>query len=259
MPTGTVFDIKRFAIHDGPGIRTTVFLKGCPLDCWWCHNPEGCSADPEFMDRVAEHRTPVAVGSKMTVAEVMAEIEKDLLFYDESGGGVTFSGGEPLSQAEFLIALLTRCRRQGLHTALDTTGYAAPEIISRVAPLVDLFLYDLKVMDDSDHRTYTGVSNAGILKNLGFLANAGRTVSIRFPVIPGINDGSDNLARMAAFLSNLNLKVIDLLPYHRIHRQKYHRLGRPERLADLEPPATEAIARLSSYFTTRGFAVRVGG
>jgi len=195
----------------------------------------------------------------MTVAEVMAEVEKDFLFYDESGGGVTFSGGEPLLQTDFLIALLMRCRRDGLHTALDTTGYAAPEIVSRVAPLVDLFLYDLKVMDDRDHRTYTGVSNAGILENLNFLAEASRTVAIRFPVIPGINDGLDNLARMAAFLSDLNLKAIDLLPYHRIHRQKYHRLGQPERLAGLEPPDAEAIGRLSAYFTTRGFSVRVGG
>lgn len=259
MPTGIVFDIKRFALHDGPGIRTTVFLKGCPLDCWWCHNPEGRALDPEFMDRGATQQTPAVVGSKMTLAEVMAEIEKDTLFYDESGGGVTFSGGEPLSQADFLIALLTRCRRLGLHTALDTSGHAPPEILSRVAPLVDLFLYDLKLMDDRDHRTYTGVSNAGILENLRVLVDTGRSVSIRFPLIPGINDGPDNLARMAAFLSDLNLKDIALLPYHRIHRQKYHRLGRPERMADMAAPTAEAIDLLSAYFATRGFSVRVGG
>lgn len=259
MPTGIVFDIKRFAIHDGPGIRTTVFLKGCPLDCWWCHNPEGRCPEPESLAGSAMNPAPVDVGKEMTVAEVMAEIEKDILFYDESGGGVTFSGGEPLWQADFLLALLRSCRRQGLHTTLDTTGYAAPEIIARVAPLIDLFLYDLKLMDDDHHRTYTGVSNVGILKNLGGLAAAGRALVIRFPVIPGINDGSQNLERMAAFLSDRDLKMIDLLPYHRIHRQKYGRLGRLERLAHLAPPGEVEIERLSAYFTTRGFSVRVGG
>ena len=259
MPTGIVFDIKRFAIHDGPGIRTTVFLKGCPLDCWWCHNPEGRRANPESMRGSAGNGAPVDVGREMTVTEVMAEIESDILFYDESGGGVTFSGGEPLLQPDFLTALLTDCRRQGLHTTLDTTGYAAPEIIARVAPLVDLFLYDLKLMDDSEHRTYTGVSNAGILENLSRIVAAGRTVAIRFPLIPGINDGPDHLAQMATYLGDLNLNRIDLLPYHRIHRQKYERLGCPDRLADLAPPGEDAIERVSAYFRARGFSVQVGG
>ena len=259
MPTGIVFDIKRFAIHDGPGIRTTVFLKGCPLDCWWCHNPEGRHADPESMEGPGGNGIPAAVGREMTVAEIMKEIERDVLFYDESGGGVTFSGGEPLLQADLLSALLADCRGRGLHTALDTTGYAAAEIISGIAPLVDLFLYDLKLMDDSEHRTYTGVSNAGILENLRTIVDAGRRVVIRFPLIPGINGGTDNLARTTAFLNDLNLNRIDLLPYHRIHRQKYERLGCPDRLADLAPPGEGAIERVSAYFTTRGFLVQVGG
>ena len=259
MPTGIVFDIKRFAIHDGPGIRTTVFLKGCPLDCWWCHNPEGRHAAPESMDGSGGNGAPVEVGREMTVTEVMKELTRDVLFYDESGGGVTFSGGEPLLQANFLTALLAGCRCQGLHTTLDTTGYAAPEIMARVAPLVDLFLYDLKLMDDSEHRTYTGVSNDGLLENLRRIVGVGRPVVIRFPLIPGINDGPHNLEQMAVFLRDLNLNRIDLLPYHHIHRQKYERLGCPDRLADLAPPGKDTIERVADYFTTRGFAVRVGG
>jgi pyruvate formate lyase activating enzyme len=259
MTAGTIFDIKRFAIHDGPGIRTTVFLKGCPLDCWWCHNPEGRQAGPETVGGTAESEDLVDVGREMTVAEVMDEVAKDILFYDESGGGVTFSGGEPLWQADFLVALLTDCRRRGVHTTLDTTGYGAPQTIARVAPLADLFLYDLKLMDDNDHRTYTGVSNAGILKNLRTIVAAGRRVVIRFPVIPGINEGPDNLKRVAAFLEDLNLKRIDLLPYHRIHRRKYARLGCTERLKDLAPPGADTIERLAAYFRTRDFTVGVGG
>ena len=262
MPQGTVFDIKKFAIHDGPGIRTTVFLKGCPLDCWWCHNPEGRRLDPESMAAGPSEAIPdatVQVGTLVSAAQVITEIEKDILFYDESGGGVTFSGGEPLLQPHFLEALLTACRRQGIHTALDTTGYAAPDVLAQLSPLVDLFLYDLKIMDEVRHQTYTGVSNVGILANLRYLVQAGRRVAIRFPVIPQINDTSDNLEQMGAFLMGLGLKQLDLLPYHHIHRHKYHRLGHPDRLSGLQPPGEEAIDRVKAYFETGGFTVRVGG
>ena len=262
MTQGTIFDIKKFAIHDGPGIRTTVFLKGCPLDCRWCHNPEGRHPEPEPM---AAGPTGIArgyavpVGTRMSVYAVMTEIVKDQLFYDESGGGVTFSGGEPLAQPDFLAALLNGCRRQGIHTALDTSGYATPEIMARIAPLVDLFLYDLKLMNDSQHQTYTGVSNAGILANLRHLVKTGCKVIIRFPLIPRINDTSENLAQMGAFLTDLELQRIDLLPFHDIHRQKYHRLGQPDRLGNLEPPEEATIARVKADFENGGFTVQVGG
>jgi pyruvate formate lyase activating enzyme len=262
MTQGTIFDIKKFAIHDGPGIRTTVFLKGCPLDCWWCHNPEGRHPEPESMAAGSNRDAPgdaVPVGTRMSVDAVMAEVEKDRLFYDESGGGVTFSGGEPLAQPYFLATLLTGCREQGIHTALDTTGYATPEIVARIAPLVDLFLYDLKLMDDRRHQTYTGVSNVGILANLRHLVETGRKVVIRFPLIPQINDTSENLAQMGAFLTDLGLQRIDLLPFHGIHRQKYHRLGQPDRLGILEPPEEAAIARVKADFENGGFTVQVGG
>jgi pyruvate formate lyase activating enzyme len=262
MTQGIIFDIKKFAIHDGPGIRTTVFLKGCPLDCWWCHNPEGRHTEPESMATGTSGDAPgdaVPVGTRMSVDAIMAEIEKDRLFYDESGGGVTFSGGEPLAQPDFLAALLNGCRAQGIHTALDTSGYATPEIMARIAPLVDLFLYDLKLMDDRRHQTYTGLSNACILANLRYLAQTGRKVVIRFPLIPQINDTSENLARMGAFLTDLGLQRIDLLPFHGIHRQKYHRLGRPDRLGNLEPPGEATIARVKADFENGGFTVQVGG
>ena len=259
---GTVFDIKKFAIHDGPGIRTTVFLKGCPLDCWWCHNPEGRHPESETADvkkETAASAPEIQVGMPMTVAELMTEIEKDILFYDESNGGVTFSGGEPLMQPDFLAALLTRCRRQGIHTALDTTGYALPEIMARISPLVDLFLYDLKFMDDLRHQKYTGVPNGRILANLRYLVKTGRSVRVRFPMIPRINDTADNLDAMSIFLREMGLKQIDLLPYHRIHRQKYHRLGQPDRLADITSPQESRIERTRTYFESCGMTVKVGG
>jgi pyruvate formate lyase activating enzyme len=207
LTTGIVFDIKKFSIHDGPGIRTTIFFKGCPLRCWWCHNPEGLTPEPELMIRanrcircdacldVCPHGaisrdgdkvfTDVAkclrcgtcvaacyaearqiVGQEMAAAQVMAEIERDVPFYDESGGGATFSGGEPLLQPDFLCELLSACRARGIHTAVDTCGFAPWEVLDSVRKYVDLFLYDLKLMDEARHRAFTGVSNALILSNL---------------------------------------------------------------------------------------------
>ncbi len=259
MTQGTIFDIKKFAIHDGPGIRTTIFLKGCPMNCWWCHNPEGQRPEPESMAGGPGDTGPITVGALMSVGQVMAEIEKDLLFYDESGGGVTFSGGEPLLQPDFLAAVLAQCRRQGIHTALDTTGHAPADIMARIAPLVDLFLYDLKLLDDAHHRKYTGVSNDRLLANLRHLVRTGREVIIRFPLIPHINDTSDHLGKMKHFLQELGLRRIDLLPYHDIHRQKFHRLGHPDRLGDLAPPEADVIDRVKADLARDGFALTVGG
>jgi pyruvate formate lyase activating enzyme len=259
MTRGTVFDIKKFAIHDGPGIRTTVFLKGCPMACAWCHNPEGQRPEPETMTGGHDDAGAAIVGTVMGVDQVLAEVAKDGLFYDESGGGVTFSGGEPFQQPDFLTGLLEGCRRRGIHTAVDTTGHAAPEVLAAISPLVDLFLYDLKVMDDTRHRKYTGVSNQGIIANLEYLVKAGREVIIRFPMIPQVNDTADNLERMGAYLKNLGLRRLDLLPYHAIHRQKYHRLGHPERLGNIPVPDANAIARVKTDLESSGLTVRVGG
>ncbi len=219
---GIVFRIKKYAIHDGPGIRTTVFLKGCPLACWWCHNPEGQSMEPQPIaparggDGAGDPVRGETVGRRMTVAEVIAQVSRDLIFYDESGGGATFSGGEPLMQPEFLAALLDGCRRERVHTAVDTSGYAPGGVFNAIAARADLLLFDLKLMDDAEHRACTGVSNRPILENLAAAARDGRPLRIRFPVIPGISGGVDVFDGEAA-------------PAH--HRVKADRAGPAQRSA----------------------------
>ncbi len=298
---GMIFDIKKFSIHDGPGLRTTVFFKGCPLACVWCHNPESQRQGPEWMvyanrclhcgaclDACPQGaitleeqgpRTDEAVcllcgacvtacyadarqlvGQRMSVAQVMAEIEKDVAFYDEGGGGVTFSGGEPLAQPDFLLALLRACREREIHTVLDTCGYASWSVLDRVRPYVDLFLYDLKVMDDERHRRLTGVSNVLILTNVRELAARGHRIRLRVPVIPGLNDDEDNLRRLGRFAADLpRLEGVDLLPYHATAADKYGRLERPYSLAEIRPPTQERMAELVAILAEFGLQVGVGG
>ncbi len=283
--TGILFDIRRYSIHDGPGIRTAVFFKGCPLSCRWCHNPEGISFVPELIFRRARcvlcddcldvcpneaiHRTAdnifvgrslckasgncaVAcpaealeiVGREMTVEQVLAEIERDRTFYEQSGGGVTFTGGEPLAQPRFLLDLLSACRSRGLHTALDTSGFAPWPSLDEVRPLVDLFLYDLKMMDESRHREWTGVSNADILSNMRRLSEAGHKMIVRIPVIPGVNDDEENLRATGEFLASLpNIPSVELLAYHNIAGAKYAGLGREYGMEDVRPPDAEHMKR----------------
>jgi pyruvate formate lyase activating enzyme len=196
----------------------------------------------------------------MTVDEVIAQITKDLIFYDESGGGATFSGGEPLMQPDFLAALLDRCHQEQIHTAVDTTGFAPPEVFCDIAARSDLLLFDLKIMDDDAHRAYTGVSNRQILENLRSAAFSGRRLRIRFPVIPGVTDGEDNLRRVAEFLRPLaGLRDIDLLPFHRIADGKYSRLGLQNKMKDTRPPSKGSLARIAARFRSWGFNVSLGG
>lgn len=298
--TGTVFNIQKYSIHDGPGIRTTVFFKGCPLACLWCHNPESIAPRPEiiFWDNKCISCTDCVkicpqeamqvgqqtvrketancigceacvevcptgaieqVGRKMTEAEVLKEIEKDRVFYEESGGGVTFSGGECLMQPEFLTALLTVCRARGLHTAVDTSGYASWQTIAGLKDAVDLFLYDLKLMDEEQHRKYTGVSNKLILANLQKLAKFGKPIWIRVPVIPGINDDDANFKAMGAFLSSLQIRDVFLLPYHGIAANKYIRLGRDYQLSALGSPSSKQMKAMQLGLQTFGLNVQIGG
>ena len=298
---GIVFDIKKFSIHDGPGIRTTVFFKGCPLNCWWCHNPESQAAEPELMVRpgrcircgacvdacpqraiscqdgavstdllrctrcgtcveacTAEARE--IVGREMSVDQVMAEIERDVPFYDESGGGVTFSGGEPLAQPDFLLALLRACREKEIHTALDTCGFAPWEVLDGVREHVDLFLYDLKVMDDARHRTMTGVSNARILENLRALSQAGHEIVLRVPIIPGVNDDQEDVRQIGQFAASLpDLRRVDLLPYHQTAAQKYERLHKAYRLPETCPPSDGRMAEIAHIVQGFGLPVNIGG
>jgi pyruvate formate lyase activating enzyme len=251
--TGVIFDIKKYALHDGPGIRTTIFLKGCPLSCWWCHNPESQNLGIDTLPNET-------IGCEMTVEEVMGEIEKDLLFYDESGGGVTFSGGEPLIQPRFLYYLLSACKEREILTALDTSGYASWEIINRIKTRVDLFLYDIKLLDDEKHQAYTGVSNKQILSNFERLDKEKFPLIIRFPVIPGITDTSTELDLLVKWIEGLQTcQEINLLPYHKIGKGKYERLGWTYRLNNLEPPSNERLEELMAIFQDLGLNTKIGG
>jgi pyruvate formate lyase activating enzyme len=292
--TGRVFNVQRYSLHDGPGIRTTVFLKGCPARCLWCHNPEGQSFAPEVLvvetrclscgtcATVCPHGAPPPgsglctacgacveacpagarqlAGRKMTVDAVMGEVLRDRVFYDESGGGVTFSGGEPLAQPEFLTALLTACRAAGLHTAVDTCGFSSRERLLALASLVDLFLFDVKLVDDRRHRELTGLPVAPILGNLRALAAIHANVWIRIPIVPGHTDEEADLAATASLVAGLpGVRRISLLPYHRTGASKARRLGRDDSLAALHPPSAERLEALAAPFRERGLAVQIGG
>jgi len=301
MESGVIFDIKKFSIHDGPGIRTTVFLKGCPLSCWWCHNPEsqricreklyavsrciGCreclAACPENAIREMETGlctdpdkclqcgscTDVCLaeacemaGRELTVSQVMAEIEKDTAFYDESAGGVTFSGGEPLAQPDFLFALLKACKDRQMHTVLDTSGFSTWSVLDLIRHHVDEFLFDLKLMDDLKHQMTTGVSNRPILENLLALSSGGHRIRIRLPVVPGITDDTDNVSAIGDFAARLpTLPPIDLLPYHHFAATKYERLGKTYRLQDTRPPTADSMTRVAGLLRGFGLTVNVQG
>ncbi|MGA2079296.1 MAG: glycyl-radical enzyme activating protein [Holophaga sp.] len=237
MDEGIVFELQRWCTDDGPGIRTTVFFQGCPLRCPWCCNPEAwCPPPPDGAE------DPLR-GRRMTTDEIVAAVERDRVFYRRSGGGVTFSGGEPTAQPELLLHLARRLRGAGVHLALETCGHFPWEPNAEALGLMDLVFLDLKHLDDAAHRRLTGVGNGLILENAVRLAAAGIPMVLRVPLIPGCNDGPDNLAATAAFASRLGGPPVEVMPYHRLGLGKYRVLGLPYPLEGLEPPSAEAVAR----------------
>lgn len=292
--TGTTFNIQRFSTEDGPGIRTTVFFKGCPLRCAWCHNPEGLSPEPELMwydvrcigareclrvcpvealeltpfgMRIDRRRCTLCgacvsacpagalelIGRQWTVDALFAEIAKDAVFYETSGGGVTFSGGEPMLQAEFVAALAERCRQAGIPVALDTSGAVPWERYERVLPHVDLVLYDLKLWDPARHRAGTGLDNARILDNARRMAGWGIPMWIRTPIIPGYTADVENIAGLADFIARElpNVQRWDLLAYTNLGQPKYHRLDRPYALEGVPLLSREEMEALHAVAVQR--------
>lgn len=302
MQRANIFDIKRYAINDGPGIRIVIFVKGCNLNCAWCHNPESISPVQERLyarGKCIRCGTCIAVcpenaitlyaegintdtelchlcgkctdvcptkalemsGKSATVDQIMIEIEKERVFFEQSGGGVTFSGGEPLLHSDFLNEILDECGKRKIHRAIDTAGRVQTEILLDVAKRTDLFLYDLKMMDSEKHRQWTGAPNKKILDNLKLLAETGADIIIRIPLIGGINDDEKNLTDTAQFTAALSgpRKKVNLLPYHKIGQTKYEKLNRPSDFILMKEPTHETQLRAIKIFQEYGILASISG
>ncbi len=302
MSESLIFDIKRYAINDGPGIRVVIFFKGCNLHCAWCHNPESISAKIEKMyapakcikcgscvdacphnaitlnaDGITTHldlcrmcglcadvcptKAIEMSGKVMTVSEIMNIIEKERIFFDQSGGGVTFSGGEPLVHKKMLLELLDECGKRGIHRAIDTAGNVSIDTILDVSSRCELFLYDLKMMDSDLHREWTNVGNEKILHNLKIIAETGAHIIIRIPLIGGINDTDENIEQTAIFISQLagDKKLVHLLPYHNIAQHKYMKLGKSDDFEKLKEPDQQTLEKAIKKFEEYGITASVGG
>ena len=287
MEKAVIFNIMHYSIHDGPGIRTTVFFKECPLSCKWCHNPECFDPKPQqvfnykkciLCNRCDNCPTGAiqTIGYEITVPELMKEISKDMLFYGQTrgdaagfwlgpsdpaagSGGVTFSGGEPLYQADFLLEILTLCRKEYINTAIDTSGYCDTETLLNAAGLADYLLYDIKFIDSGKHEQYCGAPNGLILRNLQVLAETKVKLLIRIPVIPTINDDLQEMTGIFEFIKRFkNIETVHLLPYHNIQSDKYKRLGMRYELTEIPGGESSNMKTIKSLFGTR-FRTKIGG
>ena len=301
MKSGFVFNIQRFSISDGPGIRTTVFMKGCNMRCFWCHNPESQELHPQIQlfpqkcigclkcvkicphhaqlfeqgkriylrslcvncgkcAEVCNSQALVLIGKEMTVSEVMEKVTRDLPFYKISKGGVTFSGGEPLEQADFLRALLIECKKQNIHTAVDTAGNVSWEEFEKIIQYTDLFLYDIKCMDNEKHKQATGAENIRILENLRLIQSAGfqNEIWIRIPIIPGINDNEEEAKKVVNFIREFKgISKIDLLPFHKMGKEKYESLGMEYKAEELLPVSEDVLEKLVQIYRKNGFDANI--
>ncbi len=254
---GRIFDIQRFSTHDGPGIRTIVFLKGCPLRCRWCCNPESQSYEIQQMNQKGTLKT---IGRDVTVKEVLDEVLRDRPYYRRSGGGLTLSGGESLWQPDFAVALLEACKENGINTAIETTGFAEEQVIERFIPHLDLFLMDIKHINSRKHEEFTTRPNETILKNARLIAEKAKKLIIRVPVIPNFNDTESEIGEIADFAVSLkNVNEIHLLPYHRMGRDKYEGLGREYLMGDVPSPTAEKMQSLLQVCRSKGLTAHLGG
>lgn len=295
---GTVFNIQRFSVHDGPGIRTTAFLKGCPLQCRWCHNPEAVRGTPQLLytesrctgcgaciptcpeEAITANAGKIAVseecshcgncvdacptgalemlGKVITAEAVANQLARDRIFYEESGGGITLSGGEPLVQPEFAIEILRRCKEAGLHTALDTCGFVPTEILLAAAPFTDLFLYDIKHPDSAVHEEYTDVPNELIIENLKILCSGGCDVLVRYPVVPGFNDAPETVERTGRVLESCGVSRVQLLPYHALGTSKRSKLIHAVPSMDFTTPANDQMLAIQTILGRFRFETILG-
>lgn len=254
---GRIFDIQRYSIHDGGGIRTIVFLKGCPLRCKWCCNPEGQHYNVEKMTLGGKEKI---VGQDVTVGEIIDIVERDRIYYRRSGGGLTLSGGESLTQPDFAVALLKTAKERGINTAMESTGFADFSVISRYLPYLDLYLMDIKHMNSAKHKEFTSQPNELILENAKKITDAGTRLIVRTPVIPTFNATKEEIGEIAKFASSLKgVTQMHILPYHRIGTDKYKGLNRDYSLTGIEPPSKELMNELLEVVNSYGLKGKIGG
>lgn len=292
---GLIFNIQRFSLHDGPGIRTTIFFKGCPLSCLWCQNPEGLSSSKElfqYSDKCINCHSclkncpekaisfdgpePVidrsicklcmtctdncptgaleAIGKEVSIQEVTDQVLKDMVIFEESGGGVTLSGGEPLMQEAFVIELLKAMKELNVNTAVETSGYVSLETLKMISPWTDLFLYDIKLIDPEESIKYTGISSKPVIDNFKYLAQNGSQIKVRMPLIPGINDQHEHLQLVAEALKENGINELELIPYHNFGRNKYRGLNKDYLLQELEPPSKKQMAAAREVLLSEGIS-----